>query len=71
MRKPYIRPDGEVRELDQNFFASAKRGRPQMPEALKKRRVNLMLDPDVAMRLLSLDNSSAYVNGLLRKVLGI
>lgn len=71
MQKPYIGPDGEVRELDQEFFTRAKRGRPQLPEALKKRRVNLMLDPDVATRILSLDNSSAFVNGLLRKVLGI
>jgi hypothetical protein len=71
MQRPYIGPDGEVGELDQNFFARAKRGRPQLPESVKKRRVNLMLDPDVATRLLTLDNSSAFVNGLLRKSLGI
>lgn len=71
MQKPYIGPDGEVAELDREFFAKAKRGRPQLPDSAKKRRVNLMLDPDVATRLLSLDNSSAYVNSVLRKSLGI
>jgi hypothetical protein len=71
MPKPYTTPDGEVRELTGDFFASAKRGRPALPEALRKRRVNLMLDPDVAARLHDIDNSSAFVNGLLREKLGM
>ena len=71
MPKPYIGPDGEVRELDENFFAQAKRGRPPMPEAAKKRRVNLMLDPDIADHLSQVGNSSAFVNDLLRKKLGL
>jgi hypothetical protein len=71
MPKPFIAPDGEVRELDQDFFARAKRGRPPLPDAVKKRRVNLMLDPDVAARLQEEENSSALVNSLLRERLGL
>ena len=48
--KPYIGEDGEVRELDEHFFTNAKRGRPPMPSELRKRRVNLMLAPDVHRR---------------------
>ncbi len=69
MKKPYISRDGEVRELDQEFFAKARRGRPVLPASARKRRVNVMLDPDVADRLKALPNASAYVNDLLRKKL--
>ena len=69
MKRPYINRDGEVRELDQGFFAIAKRGRPPLPTEAKKRRVNIMLDPDVADRLKAIPNVSAYVNDLLRKKL--
>ena len=71
MSKPFVAPDGEVRELDESFFTRAKRGRPPLPEAEKKRRVNLMLDPEVAARLQALENSSAFVNSLLRERLGL
>jgi hypothetical protein len=71
MPKPFTSSDGEVRALDDDFFASAKRGRPALPAALRKRRVNLMLDPDVASRLQDIENSSAFVNGLLREKLGM
>jgi uncharacterized protein (DUF4415 family) len=67
MRKPYVKPDGEVRELDQEFFAKARRGRPSLPDGVKKRRVNIMLDPDVADRLKAIPNASAFVNDILRK----
>jgi hypothetical protein len=69
MKRPYINRDGEVRELGQEFFAIAKRGRPSMPAETKKRRINIMLDPDVADRLKAIPNVSAYVNDLLRKKL--
>ena len=69
MKKPYINRDGEVRELDQEFFAHARRGRPALPAEARKRRVNIMLDPDVADRLKTIPNASAYVNDLLRKQL--
>jgi hypothetical protein len=71
MKKPYIAHDGEVRELDPEFFAQARRGRPPMPDAAKKRRVNLMLDPDVADRLQNEANASAFVNNVLRDKLGM
>ena len=69
MKKPYTDRDGEVRELDPEFFAQARRGRPSMPAETRKRRVNVMLDPDVADRLKAIPNASAYVNDLLRKQL--
>ena len=71
MRKPLISPDGEVRELDQSFLAQARRGRPALPGDAKKRRVNLMLDPDVAARLREGGNASARVNSLLREKLDL
>jgi uncharacterized protein (DUF4415 family) len=71
MKKPRIARDGEVRELDRAFFAQATRGRPPMPGTTKKRRVNLMLDSDVADRLQDEGNASAFVNTLLRDKLGM
>jgi len=71
MPKPFVSLDGEVRELDQDFFARAKRGRPTLREAAKKRRVNLMLDPEVAVRLQALGNASAFVNSVLREKLDL
>jgi hypothetical protein len=71
MKKPYIALDGEVRELDRAFFVQATRDRPPMPGDRKKRRVNLMLDPDVADRLQDEANASAFVNSLLRDKLGM
>ncbi len=44
---PLIGTDGEVRPLDDGFFKKAKRGRPPMPAELRKKRVDIMLDPDV------------------------
>ena len=67
MKKPYAARAGEVRELDADFFGKAKRGRPALPADVKKRRVNLMLDPEVADQLKTLPNASAYVSDLLRK----
>ena len=71
MPKPYIDRDGEVGELGQEFFTHAKRGRPALPETSKKRRVNFMLDPEVADRLQEVGNASAFVNSALRKTLGL
>lgn len=70
--KPLIGPDGEVRELDDDFFAKAKRGRPKLPEGAKKRRVNIMLEPDIDAALKAEGgNLSARVNKLLRADLGL
>jgi hypothetical protein len=67
MRKPLIDKKGEVRALGDEFFARAKRGRPAVPEAAKKQRINLTLDPDVVARLHERPNMSAYVNRLVRQ----
>lgn len=69
--KPYIGDDGEVRELDENFFKHAKRGRPPLPSAARKKRVNLMLDPEVIDALKGAGNMSAEANKILRKKLGL
>ena len=69
--KPYIDADGEVRELDEHFFANAKRGRPPMPEAKRKRRVNLMLTPDVITALKARGSMSAEADRILREALGL
>ena len=70
--KPYTDKDGEVRELDEGFFKSATRGRPAIPAANRKKRVNVMLDPEVAQALKEAgDNVSAKVNALLRRDLGL
>ena len=70
-RKSYIDADGEALELDDAFFRDAKRGRPRLSAEDRKRRVNLMLDPDVAEGLRAERNMSAYANAVLRKALGI
>ncbi len=70
--KPYIGKDGEVRELDKEFFATARRGRPPLPEDERKRRVNIMLDPDV-VDCLKKDGKGwqTRANALLRDALGL
>lgn len=70
-KKPYIGKDGEVRELDEGFFAKARRGRPPMPQDARKKRVNLMLDPDVIEGLKAKGNMSAEANEILREKLGL
>lgn len=69
--KPYIGKDGEVRELDERFFSNAKRGRPPMPADQRKKRVNVMLAPDVAAALDRQENKSEAVNEALRVHLGL
>ncbi|WP_308916136.1 BrnA antitoxin family protein [Jannaschia sp. LMIT008] len=69
--EPYTDEDGEVRELDDAFFANAVRGRPPLPPASRKRRMNLMLDPDVIEGLRARGKMSAHVNALLRRDLGL
>jgi len=70
--KPYIDDDGEVRELDEHFFKRAKRGRPPMTAEARKRRVQLMLDPDVLMALQTEGRGvSTRANAILRAALGL
>ena len=60
---------GEVKELGDEFFAKARRGRPTMLPEGRKVRQNFMIDPDVAERLEAVGNKSAFVNEALRKAL--
>jgi len=46
-KKTYIDKDGEVGELDADFFERASRGRPTLAPALRKQRVTIMLDRKV------------------------
>ncbi|WP_162683254.1 BrnA antitoxin family protein [Rhodobacteraceae bacterium DSL-40] len=53
-------------------LAHARRGRPALPEAQKRKRVNVMLDADVAAALRAAGgNASARINRLLRDDLGL
>lgn len=83
-RKPHIPTDAEDREITEaarqdpdnpplgdDFFAKAVRGRPPLPDEARKRRVNLMLDPDVIERLKERGNMSAEANAILRRTLGV
>ena len=45
--EPYIDDDGEVRELDEQFFATAKSGRPTKPSTELKKPERLTTDADV------------------------
>ncbi|PID95787.1 MAG: hypothetical protein CSA85_00510 [Alphaproteobacteria bacterium] len=69
--KPYIDSEGEVRELDEPFFTNAKRGRPPLPEAERKRRVNLMLSPAVIEALKARGAMSAEADKILREAMGL
>jgi len=69
--KPYIDDDGEVRELDEEFFSRAKRGRPPMLPEERKRRVDLTLSPSVINALKERGNMSAAADKILREALGV
>ena len=69
--QPFIFSDGKVRELDEHFFAKAERGRPALPKAPRKRRVNLMLDEDVIAGLRAKGNMSFEANSALREALDL
>ena len=68
--EPRIGTDGEVRELDADFFKTARKGRPPLLEGQRKVRMNFMIDPDLAAALEDQPNKSAIVNAALRKALG-
>ncbi|MBL4767324.1 MAG: hypothetical protein JKY94_06345 [Rhodobacteraceae bacterium] len=66
-----ISHDGEVRETTADDLKFAGRGRPFLLDSDKKRRVNLMLDPEVVERLKLKGNMSAAANKILRETLGL
>jgi uncharacterized protein (DUF4415 family) len=69
--KPLTDETGEVRELTAEDMRGARRGRPSLPAAVRKQRINLMLDPDVIAQLKSEGNMSAIANAILREKLGL
>jgi uncharacterized protein (DUF4415 family) len=66
-----IGPDGEVRELTTADLPYFKRGRPPMPSEQRKRRVNLMLAPDVIEALKARGAMSTEADKILRAALGL
>jgi len=71
-REPLIGPDGEVREITAEDLRHARRGRPPMPPEARKKRVQLMLDPDVVEVLHEKGRGvSTRVNAILREALGM
>lgn len=72
IRQPYIGDDGEVRELDDAFFARAVRGRPKLPSEIRKKQVSILLDPDVIAHFKKQGRGwQTRVNAALRKVAGL
>lgn len=67
--RPLIGDDGEVCDLVDRFFATARRGRPALLPGEKKVRMNLMIDADIAAKLNAVGNKSAFVTEALRKAL--
>ncbi|KPU84841.1 hypothetical protein JI58_01260 [Marinosulfonomonas sp. PRT-SC04] len=68
---PLIGDDDEVRDITGDDLKAAQRGRPALPPNKRKRRVNLMLDPEVIEGLKAEGNMSASVNNILREKLGL
>jgi uncharacterized protein (DUF4415 family) len=85
-RKSYIDENGDALELDEDWFREAKpttdipelvdllrrQGRPALPEADRKTRVTLYLDPDVLARLKADGKGwQTRANAALRQALGL
>ena len=82
--KSYIDDDGEVRELDEQWFKEAKptseipelvkilRGRPKLPEIEQKKRVTMYLDRDIIEKLKAGGKGwQTRANAKLREALGL
>jgi len=48
-----------------------RRGRPMIPAKARKKRINLMLDPDVVEKLKATGNMSNHTNKVLRDFFGL
>jgi uncharacterized protein (DUF4415 family) len=85
-RKSYIDENGDALELDEAWFREAeptadipelvdllrRQGRPALPEADRKTRVTLYLDPDVLARLKADGKGwQTRANAALRQALGL
>ena len=71
-REPLVGEDGEVREITMDDLHFARLGRPPLPSELRKKRVTMMLDPDVIERLKADGKGwQTRANALLRDALGV
>ena len=72
-RPPLIDADGEVREITQADLKYARRpGRPPLPAPERKRKISIMLDPDVLERLRAGGRGwQTRANAILRKGVGL
>ena len=67
-----IDAEGEVCELDDHFFANARRGRPPLPIGQKKQQVTMLLDPDVLAHFKKDGKGwQTRVNSALRQAAGL
>tara|TARA_B110000977_G_C10867139_1_gene412063 strand:- start:58 stop:288 length:231 start_codon:yes stop_codon:yes gene_type:complete len=70
--EPLVGEDGEVREITMDDLKFARRGRPALPEETRKKRVSIMLDPEIIERLKSEGKGwQTRANALLRKALAL
>lgn len=71
-REPLVGEDGEVREITMDDLRFARIGRPPLPSELRKKRVTMMLDPDIIERLKADGKGwQTRANALLREALGV
>ncbi len=65
-------PYDEVPELDEHFFKNAFRGRPPLLAAQRKKRVSIMLDPDVIAHFKAGGKGwQTRLNAKLREIAGL
>ena len=70
--KSYKDDDGEARELDEAWFAKASRGWPKLPSELRKKRISILLYPDVITHFKSEGRDwQTRTHAALRKVTGL
>ena len=71
-REPLMDEHGEVREITMDDLKHFRRGRPPLPSEVRKKRVSIMLDPDVIDRLKKDGKGwQTRANALLRNALGV
>lgn len=71
-REPLMDEHGEVREITMDDMQHFRRGRPPLPSEVRKKRVSIMLDPDVIDRLKKDGKGwQTRANALLRNALGV
>lgn len=70
--KSYIDATGNAKELDEQFFKEAKRGRPPLPVSQRKKQVTMLLDPDIVEHFKKGGKGwQTRVNSALREAAGL